>query len=119
MRPSHFAPSLFGSLLAIAFLILLVGAVAALVWWLIRRRRTAGAFQPHPPWQPGPATSPGPPMPQPPANAVQILDERLARGEIEVDDYLTRRAALLGDRPPNGTEFQHQAGAPDQPEKPS
>lgn len=33
-----------------------------------------------------------PPMPP----AVQILDERLARGEIEVEDYMTRKAALLG-----------------------
>lgn len=43
------------------------------------------------------------------AQAQQILDERLARGEIEVDDYLARRAALRGERL-NGTEYR-----PDEP----
>jgi len=28
--------------------------------------------------------------------ALQLLDERLARGEIEIDDYLNRKAAMLG-----------------------
>lgn len=38
---------------------------------------------------------PAPPRPVAPP-AVHILDERLARGEIEIDDYLNRKAALLG-----------------------
>ncbi|PFG18430.1 putative membrane protein [Propionicimonas paludicola] len=33
-----------------------------------------------------------PPLPP----ALQLLDERLARGEIEIDDYLNRKAAMLG-----------------------
>ncbi len=120
MRPSHHLPSLLGPLLSIAFLVLLVLVVAGLVLWLVKRRQTAkgqpGAH-PHPHWQPGAPPGP-PPGPQPPVNALQILDERLARGDVEVDDYLTRRAALLGDHPANGTEFQHeQPGAPaDRPE---
>lgn len=28
--------------------------------------------------------------------ALQVLDERLASGQIEVEDYVTRRSALLG-----------------------
>ncbi|MGC3954859.1 MAG: hypothetical protein QM804_11565 [Propionicimonas sp.] len=116
MRPSHFAPSLIGSLVSIVFLILLVTATVALIWWLIRRRKAAAAgFPAQPHWQPGPGHPGQPPTPQPPANAVQILDERLARGDLEVDDYLARRAALLGDRPPNGAEFQHPTERPDQP----
>lgn len=119
MRPSHHVPSFLGPLLAAGLLVLLAIAVAALVWWLVSRRRAKAHPGPgNPPrWQPGPAPHPGPPpAPRPPANAVQILDERLARGDIDVDDYLTRRAALLGDRPPNGAEFHHgPAGSPPDP----
>ena len=45
-----------------------------------------------------------PPMPP----AVQILDERLARGEIEVEDYMTRKAALLGAAGPVTNEWTPQ-----------
>ena len=45
-----------------------------------------------------------PPMPP----AVQILDERLARGEIEVEDYMTRKAALLGSVGPVANEWTPQ-----------
>ncbi len=125
MRPSHHASSLLGPLVSIGILLLLAVAVAALVWWLLRRRKATKdrpGFRPQPHWQPGagPGPHPGPPTPQPPLTAVQILDERLARGDIEVDDYLTRRAALTGDRPANGTEFQHDQTAPtDPPDTPS
>lgn len=121
MRPTHHVPGLLGPLFALGFLILLVAAVAVLIWWLVKRRKAVKTgFAPQPLWQPGSGPVPPggpqpghPPVPQP-ANAVQILDDRLARGDIDVDDYLTRRAALLGDRPPNGTEFQHHQ--PDAPE---
>jgi len=85
----------FGSMLLLAL------AVALLVLWLLKRRK-GGHLHPqhHQSWQPGPPPFP----PQPPSSALQILEERLARGDIDVDDYLSRRAALLGDRP-NGTEF--------------
>lgn len=33
-----------------------------------------------------------------PTSALQVLDERLAKGEIEVEDYLTRRSALMGEQ---------------------
>lgn len=42
-------------------------------------------------------------------DAQRILDERLARGEIDIDEYLARRAALNGERP-NGTQYR-----PDEP----
>lgn len=55
-----------------------------------------------------------PPMPP----ALQILDERLARGEIEVEDYMTRRAALLGGGGPTN-EWTPQAPTPPRPEAPA
>jgi hypothetical protein len=33
-----------------------------------------------------------------PQDALRVLDERLAKGEVEVKDYMERKAALLGDR---------------------
>lgn len=42
-------------------------------------------------------------------DAQRILDERLARGEIGIDEYLARSAALRGERP-NGTQYR-----PDEP----
>lgn len=63
--------------------LLLIALITALVIFLVRRGK-------HP-------VAPGgfrPPMPP----ALQLLDERLARGEIEIDDYLNRRAAMLGTR---------------------
>lgn len=55
-----------------------------------------------------------PPMPP----ALQILDERLARGEIEVEDYMTRKAALLGSSGPATNEWTPPAPTPPQPESP-
>lgn len=52
--------------------------------------------------------------PMPPA--LQILDERLARGEIEVEDYMTRKAALLGGGGPATNEWTPPAPTPAQPE---
>ena len=97
----------FGSMLLLAL------AVALLVLWLLKRKggpRHHSAH--HPGWQPGPPPFP----PQPSSSALQILEERLARGDIDVDDYLSRRSALLGDRP-NGTEF-NPGGPPEAPEAP-
>jgi len=52
----------------------------------------------HGPHHGGPHPEPGAPHnPQPgPSDAQRILDERLARGEIEIDDYRARRDALAG-----------------------
>lgn len=55
-----------------------------------------------------------PPMPP----AVQILDERLARGEIEVEDYMTRKAALLGTAGPVANEWTSAPPAPPAPDAP-
>ncbi len=55
-----------------------------------------------------------PPMPP----ALQILDERLANGEIEVEDYMTRKAALLGSNGPVANEWSPQPSTPPKPEAP-
>lgn len=60
------------------------------------------------PGGPGMPGGPGPRHhhgPRPPFEALRLLDERLARSEIDVDDYLARRSVLLGERP-NGTEYR-------------
>ena len=43
-----------------------------------------------------------PPPPGAGSDALRILDERLARGEIEVDEYTRRRDLLKGSGPPTG-----------------
>ena len=68
--------------------LVLLGLLALFVIYLIKRSKGKAG-------KPGGFGHPqhhNPPMPP----AVQILDERLARGEIEVEDYMTRKAALLG-----------------------
>ncbi len=50
--------------------------------------------------------------------ALQVLDERLARGEIEVEDYMTRKAALLGSNGPVANEWVPQAAPTPPPEAP-
>lgn len=105
---SGFAFWHFGSMLLLGL------AIALLVIWLLKRRKGG---QPHhlnhQGWHAGPPPFP----PQPPSSALQILEERLARGDIDVDDYLSRRAALLGDRP-NGTEFTPGTQPPQPPDPP-
>lgn len=64
------------------------GAIAWVVVTLIRQ----GNRHPYAPPSPPPAGFGLPPDPR------QILAERLARGEIEVDDYNARLAALRDDR---------------------
>ncbi|MDQ7991876.1 MAG: hypothetical protein AAGC63_07325 [Propionicimonas sp.] len=114
MRHSPF-PGGLSWLMHFGTMLLLALGIALLVIWLVKRRKHnhhPGAH--HPGWQPG--SPPFPPQPpQPPSSALQILDERLARGDIDVDDYLTRRAALLGNRP-NGTEFNPGA-QPSEPQR--
>ena len=89
---------LYGMLGFIGTLVLL-GLLTLFVIYLVRRGKgTAGT-----PAGFGHAQH-RPPMPP----AVQILDERLARGEIEVEDYMTRKAALLGAAGPVTNEWTPQ-----------
>lgn len=61
--------------------LLVIGLIVALVVILSRRNKQPGA----------------PLAPQPAATAaLQVLDHRLATGEIDIADYEARKAALLG-----------------------
>lgn len=71
---------------------LLLIAVLVLLWRTLAHR-TAGPGA-APVW--GRPAEPPPPTPTP----EQVLAERLARGEIDVDDYRLRLAALHGGAPP-------------------
>jgi putative membrane protein len=77
-------------------IVLLVRAVTGRSRW--HARAGAGHTMPAPPA--GAATEPGPG----PSSAEQVLAERLARGDIDVDDYHRRLAALRqGTVPPPPT----------------
>jgi putative membrane protein len=70
-----------GWLIGLLLVLLLVAAVAALVVVITRSTATPGSAAP---------------AVQPDGHARRILDERLARGEIDANEYRERRAALGG-----------------------
>jgi putative membrane protein len=86
-RP-HWMGLVFMSLLVA----LVIAGIVALIVWISRTRHPAHslAAAPAPPVPVGPAATSAPT----PGDARRILDERLARGEIEPDDYRARREAL-------------------------
>ncbi|HRA76168.1 MAG TPA: hypothetical protein PLE12_08030 [Propionicimonas sp.] len=91
-------------------MLVVLGLLALLTYFLVKRFRAKRAgvpagFARHPGHGPVPA---GPP-------ALLILDQRLAAGEIEVEDYLTRRSALLGEAGPTANEWTPHPGDLPQP----
>lgn len=76
-----------GALLALVVLVAVVAAAALLVTLYLRRSRFANRFEGRPPvgWRSPEAFE-----------ALRILNERFARGEIDAEDYRERRD-LLGD----------------------
>lgn len=91
--------------------LMVLALLALLVFYLVKRSKGA-PFGPGAPLGHHPQHRP----PMPPA--LQILDERLANGEIEVEDYMTRKAALLGSNGPATNEWtpaQPPGPAPQQP----
>jgi putative membrane protein len=76
----------WGGWLAMAVMMIVFWVVVGwVVVTMIRRNGT----------QPAPV---GPPLTDPQSNPAGILDERFARGEIDVDEY-TRRRTILNERP--------------------
>ncbi len=65
--------------------LLVIALIVALVVIMSRRNKQPGTHPASPP-----ATT---------AAALQVLDHRLATGEIDITDYQARRAALLGEAP--------------------
>ncbi|MCB0890607.1 MAG: hypothetical protein KDB51_01895, partial [Propionibacteriaceae bacterium] len=81
---------MIGGLIGMALFFAVLLGLAALVYkiavkkgWVKRHHRGPHGHRP----EPG-----GPPQHHP-GDALRILDERLARGEIEIDDYKARRDA--------------------------
>lgn len=67
--------------------LLVLAIIAGLIIYLVKRSKPTTNL-------PG---QPRMPVGMPPA--MQILDERLAKGEIEIEDYLNRKTAMLGEAP--------------------
>ncbi|MGC2484923.1 MAG: SHOCT domain-containing protein [Acidimicrobiales bacterium] len=86
--PGQFGPrGPLGALIALVVLLIVIAAVAFLVTLVVRKTRFAHRF----------ATGFGPHTHASSASdAVRILDERLARGEIDAADYQERRNLLRG-----------------------
>lgn len=83
-RPHWIAIIVMALLVALA-----VAALVALIVWLSRSRHSAVHAA-----TTVPGAVPGAPPAPPALDARRILDERLARGEIDADDYRARREAL-------------------------
>jgi putative membrane protein len=74
-----------GWLMMTIVLMIFLGLVAVLLYGLVRGSAAAGA-----------ATKPEEVPGQARSSAARVLDERLARGEIDVADYEQRKTALRG-----------------------
>lgn len=85
---------IFGVVIPLA----VVALVAYGIWELIRSRDTVPAMA----GAAGPAAS---------ASARTILDERFARGEVDVDEYVRRRALLDGSVPSPPVDVVPATGA--------
>lgn len=82
--PGYYEPMWWlGALVQLAFLLILVVAAVLVARWFLRS------------WQPGRHGAVHP-------RALEELDLRYARGEIDRTEYLQRRADLLGGTPPPG-----------------
>lgn len=107
----HVLAGLFGMALFFALLLgmaLLAYKLAVKKGWLPGRPHRG----PH-----GARPEPGAPHATQPGDALRILDERLARGEIEIADYKARRDALTGNSFPPFHQPPQPGGPPpaDQP----
>ncbi|MGC2174015.1 MAG: SHOCT domain-containing protein [Acidimicrobiales bacterium] len=81
----------FAALLALLLFVVVIALVALLITLFIRRSRFAHRFA-------GAAPMPIRTWHSSASDALRILDERFARGEIDAEDYRTRRD-LLQDKP--------------------
>jgi putative membrane protein len=81
----------FAAFVLLVLFVIVIAALALLITLFIRRSRFAHRFAGAPGaagatyWRPAPAS-----------DALRILDERFARGEIDADDYKQRRDLLNG-----------------------
>jgi putative membrane protein len=73
--------------LMIVAMVIFWGALAWIIVTLVRHRGTPHASMP-----PAPGSGSSPPS----SDALRILHERLARGDIDVDEYTRRRSLIEG-----------------------
>jgi putative membrane protein len=78
-----------GPFIMILFWLLIIAGIVAIVLFVVRGSHARG---PHwgPPWQAGDR-----PWGDPTHSALQILNERFARGEIQKDEFEEKKAALV------------------------
>lgn len=89
MQPyiDHGAYFWIGAITRLAILVLFVVAIVMLVRYLSHRYPAGGHFHAHGHVPPATAVVPA-------SGAMQILEERFARGEIDVDEFNARKEAL-------------------------
>lgn len=109
----HFLSGLMG----LMFFLALLTALAFLAYKLATRKGWLAKGGGHRGGHGGHRHEPGAPQQHGPFDALRILDERLARGEIEIDDYRARRDALTGNSFPPFTQ-PPQSPASSQPPQP-
>lgn len=104
---------LIGGLLSMALFFALMVLLAALAYKLAVKKGWLPKYRQHERGQRGHRPEPGGPQAHQPQDALRILEERLARGEIEIDDYVARRDALTGNSyPPFHQPPRPEHGAP-------
>lgn len=114
----HFLHLIGGMICLALFIAVLLGllflalGIARKKGWLPKRPFGPGGPGHHGPGRHGPRHEPGAPHGPGPHEALRILDERLARSEIEIDDYLARRDALTGNRFPPFQQPPHSPHTP-------
>ena len=89
-RADHFVddrPHWIGIVFMVLLVALVVAGLVALIVWISRNGQAP---------TPGAAAGPTPSAAGPPIDARRILDERLARGDIDPEEYRSRRDALEG-----------------------
>ena len=89
-----------GGLISMALFFALLVLLAALAYKLAVKKGWVRKPRQHGRGPFGHRGEPGGPQPHQPHDALRILDERLARGEIEIEDYKARRDALTGNSYP-------------------
>ena len=82
-----------GGVFVLLLMVLIVAAIVVGVVLLVRgsSRGTTGGSQAMTPGSPGP-------IPPPSSNAIQVLEDRYARGDIDREEFLQRKQDLLAGR---------------------